>query len=126
MTPVEFVLALEEQWTPLTPEQQRIYHNKLGRFSPDQLYEIFDELLDNCKYKPKIADIIDAARELSFLQKSRERRTLGRKRCTTCEETGFRYIAQAVTMPDGVTFLPSKAVVVCECRHRGRTLREGI
>ena len=126
MTPVEFVLALEEQWTPLTPEQQRIYHNKLGRFSPDQLYEIFDELLDNCKYKPKIADIINAAIDLGFLQKNRERRTLGGKNCLLCEETGFRYITESVTMPDGVTFQAGGAVRRCECRRSSRSLRQAV
>jgi len=119
VTPAEFILAIEEYWSPLKPKNQRLYVHKIGRFNRDQLDTIYDKLLENCQWTPKIKAIFDAALDLGFLQESKEQRTLGRKRCSLCEGTGWQYITEAVTMPDGVTFQPDKAVVRCECRKRG-------
>jgi len=118
MTPSEFVVAIEDYWKPLTPKNQRLYINRAAGFNRDQLDRMYDELLDTCQWTPKIKDIVDTALDLGFLQKNRERRTLGEKGCRLCEETGFRYITEAVTMPDGVTFQPGEAVRRCECRRR--------
>ncbi len=126
MTPAEFILAIEEYWTPLKPKNQRLYVNKIGRFNRSQLDKIYDKLLEDCQWTPKINHIFDAALGLGFLQESKEQRTLGTKACSLCKGTGFQHITEAATMPDGVTFLPGKAVRRCECRRSSRTLREAI
>ena len=109
MTPAEFVLAIEDYWKPLAPKNQRLYVNKVGRFNPTQLDCIFDRLLEDCQWTPKIKDIFDAARNLGFLQASIERKTLGNKACRFCEGIGFRYITKA-------------SVVPCECKKRGKAI----
>ncbi len=119
MTAGELVLSLERQWgKQLETDQRAHYVRKLTRFDPSQIEQIFDRLLEDCTYVPKVSNIFDAARDLGFLQQSRERKTLGGKGCTACEATGFRYITEAVTMPDGVTFEPGKAVTICVCRRK--------
>ena len=113
MTAAECVLAIEDYWKPMKPKSQRLYINKIGRFNRDQIDLIYDKLLEDCQWIPKIKDIFDAARDLGFLQESRERKTLGKKGCPTCEEAGW--IAEVVTTSDGMTV---QAVVPCECRKQ--------
>ena len=50
------------------PEQVRAYRAKMGRFSSDQLIEILNRLLEECKTFPKFSDIYKAAQELGFMQ----------------------------------------------------------
>ncbi len=118
MTPGELVLSVERQWgKPFKPDQRATYVRKLGRFNPIQLEQIFDKLLEDCSYVPKVSNIFDAARDLGFLQQSRERKTLGSGDCPTCEGIGVRYITRERRMSDGVVFKPGGAVVRCECRR---------
>jgi hypothetical protein len=118
MTAVQLVLSIERQWgKQFEPDQRANYVRMLGRFNPIQLEQIFDKLLEKCNYVPKVSNIHDAARDLGFLKKSRGQKTVGSEDCPTCESTGFKYITEAVTRSDGVTFQPDKAVVSCECRR---------
>ena len=116
MTAGELVLSLERHWgKKLEAEQRAKYFSKLGRFTPDQLDAIFDLVLEQSRYFPKIADLYEVAKDAGFLNQSREQKTLGKRGCPTCEGTGFRYITEALTMPNGVTFRPGEAVRRCEC-----------
>src|SRR6266704_6421918 len=51
----------------LTEDQVAIYTEKLARFDERQLNRIHAEIIETCKYFPKIADIYDAARSMGML-----------------------------------------------------------
>ena len=126
MTAGELVLSVERHWgKTLDAEQRAKYLSKMARFAPDQLDAIFDLVLEQSRYFPKIAELYDVAKDAGFLNHSREQKTVGKRGCPTCKGTGFRYITEAVTMPDGVTFESGQAVRVCECRTRGKTRTAG-
>ena len=119
MTAGELVLSVERHWgKKLEAEQRAKYLSRLARFTPDQLDAIFDLVLEQSRYFPKIADLYDVAKDAGFLNQSREQKTLGKRGCPTCEGTGVRYITEVVTMSDGVTFQPGKAVTICVCRRK--------
>lgn len=51
----------------LQPAQLAAYHEKLWRFSDHQRQGIYDWVLENCKFFPKIADIYAGAMQLGYL-----------------------------------------------------------
>jgi hypothetical protein len=58
----------------LSPDQLSAYRAKLQRFSDAERRGIYDWLLENCKFFPKIADIYEAARAAGYLDKVTEYR----------------------------------------------------
>lgn len=53
----------------LTPAQWTVYREKLAPFSEEQLTKLFDAVLENCKFFPKIADIYEQAKLLGFTER---------------------------------------------------------
>lgn len=49
------------------PEQLAIYAQKLRRFSPEQLVEILNRVLEECRAFPKVSEVFKAATELGYL-----------------------------------------------------------
>jgi hypothetical protein len=49
------------------PQQLGIYRDKLRRFSPEQLLELLNKVLEEAKYFPKVSEIYKAANELGYL-----------------------------------------------------------
>lgn len=52
---------------PLKLQQVGIYQDKLRRFSPEQLVELLNKVLEEVKTFPKVSEIYKAANELGFL-----------------------------------------------------------
>lgn len=95
MSPREFVFQIEEQWAskePLTQVQTQTMIGKLSRFEDVQRQRILDWLLEHCKFRPKVPDIFDAARELGMLertvQSSVDRHEWHRTDCRLCGGEG--------------------------------------
>ena len=114
MTSDEFVLALENLWgKTLTPEQRAAYTRKLGRFPPDQRFQILDRTLETCKYFPKIADIFQVATgDLLIKPAAKKKQSRG---CTKCEGTTWIHVILAHPLGKGETH---EAVKPCECTPR--------
>lgn len=68
----------------LKPAQIPIYKDKLRRFSPQQLLEILNKVLEEAKYFPKVSEIYKAAQELGFLQQDRDDFRAHRWRASDC------------------------------------------
>lgn len=49
------------------PEQKAVFQQKLRRFSPEQLVEILNRVLEECRGFPKVSEVFKAAQELGFL-----------------------------------------------------------
>lgn len=58
----------------LTASQWTAYREKLSPFTEEQLQKLFDAILENCKFFPKIADIYEQARHLGFAERKQEYR----------------------------------------------------
>lgn len=58
----------------LTAAQWTAYREKLSQFTDDQRQRLFDAVLENCKFFPKIADIFEQARNLGFTERHIEYR----------------------------------------------------
>ena len=117
----ELVLSIERHWGKTIGSHQRAtYMGKLARFNPDRLDAIFDRVLETSHWLPSINQLYQIAEELGFSKPIGQlgRGSIGAKGCTLCEGTGWRYVTEVVTMPDGVTFEPGDAVRRCECRRR--------
>lgn len=69
MTINEFLNKCEESFPgkPYTTGQRAAFVQKLSRFSDDEVLRIYDQILTECKYPPKISDVYDAARILGML-----------------------------------------------------------
>lgn len=76
MTIDDFFMRCEELWPGkgLTLNQRALYGGKLLRFDERQIGRIFDWLSENSKFFPKVADIYDAARHCSILDKPGDHR----------------------------------------------------
>ena len=46
------------------PEQIRVYRDKMRRFSSEQLVEILNRVIEECRAFPRVSDIYKAAQEL--------------------------------------------------------------
>ncbi len=70
MTIERFVDLCQKTWPGKVyePEQRAVLEEKCTRFKERQLDAIFNVLVENLKYLPRVVDIYDAARELSFLE----------------------------------------------------------
>ena len=121
MTAGELVLSIERQWGKTIESHQRAtYIQKLRRFTPGQLDSIYDRVLETSHWLPSINLLFGTAEELGFTKPigMLGRGSLGGKECSLCEGTGWQYITEAVTEPNGVTFPPGDAVRRCECRRK--------
>lgn len=58
----------------LTPSQWVAYREKLSPFTEDQLQRLYDAVLENCKYFPKIADIYECAKTIGLAERKTEYR----------------------------------------------------
>lgn len=70
-----FMDELKAQIPPgkeLTAAQHVGYRDKLRRFSDAELDKLYDSIIENCKYFPKIADIYEQARNLGMFNKELE------------------------------------------------------
>ncbi len=69
MTIGEFMNACEDSFggKSYTSGQRGAIESKCSRFDERELNRIFAELLETCRYLPKIADIYDSARYLGML-----------------------------------------------------------
>lgn len=69
MTTHEFLDKCEESFPgkPYTIGQRAAFDQKLERFTETQVMGIYAQILENCKYAPRIADVYDAAQELGYL-----------------------------------------------------------
>ena len=128
MSAGELVLSIERHWGKTIEAYQRAtYIRKLGRFNPDQLDAVFDRVLETSHWLPSINHLYQTADELGFSKPIGKigKGSLGRKGCSLCGGTGWQYITEAATQPDGVIFQPGEAVRRCECRRRSN-LREAV
>lgn len=70
MSPYDLVRGIEENWRKeFSQVQIQTLVRKIDRFTEEQRDKIFDWLLENCKFAPKVPDIFDAARELNLLER---------------------------------------------------------
>lgn len=58
----------------LNPSQWSAYREKLSPFTEDQIQKLFDAILENCKFFPKIADIYEQAKLLGFTERKNDYR----------------------------------------------------
>jgi hypothetical protein len=75
----------------LSPSQWAAYREKLSPFSEDQLGKLYDAVLENCKFFPKIADVYECAKDLGFTEKKTEYRphTWTPTDCQLCGGSGL-------------------------------------
>lgn len=96
MTPQDFLLTLEEEWPgkTLTDRQQESYLAKLARYSESQLDAIFERLLENCKFRPKVAHFYETADELGYHREARtpKSHTWEKTSCNLCAGEGRIYV----------------------------------
>src|SRR6266478_3795757 len=73
------------------PEQLAVYREKLRRFSPEQLLEILNRILEECRTFPKVSDVFKAAKDLGYLSIDLTRTPVHRwtpSDCPTCNGEG--------------------------------------
>jgi len=63
-----FIERCQDLWPgkDLSAAQWAIYRERMGQYSDREADKIYEWLRDNSKFFPKIADIVDAARECGF------------------------------------------------------------
>lgn len=66
------------------PQQLGIYRDKLRRFSPEQLLEILNKVLEEAKYFPKVSEIFKAAEALGYLSVTQDTRRFHHWKETNC------------------------------------------
>lgn len=72
MTVNEFISECKRSFggkVELTPGLTAIYHEKLRRFTSEELSAIYDKVLETVEYFPKVKHIYAAASDLGFLQR---------------------------------------------------------
>lgn len=75
---------------PLTSTQMAAYRDKLQSFSGDQLQRLYDSILENCKFFPKIADVYEQAKLLGFVTRREEKpHTWTPTDCKLCGGSGL-------------------------------------
>lgn len=68
MNAEKFIQELEQVFDKtLKAQQTPLYLDKLRRFSPEQLVELLNKVLEEAKYFPKVSEIFKAANELGYL-----------------------------------------------------------
>jgi hypothetical protein len=90
VSPHEFLTALEEYHGKTLADTQRLaYVRRLGRLPAERLRDIHAKVVDDCRYFPKIAEIVEAARELGCLaERPRESGRYGEFDATSCKLCG--------------------------------------
>jgi hypothetical protein len=56
----------------LTAAQWAAYREKLSPFNEEQIGKLYEAILENCKFFPKIADVYEQAKNLGFTEKKIE------------------------------------------------------
>lgn len=68
----------------LMPAQHSVYSEKLRRFTNDERRRIYDWIVENCKFFPKVADIWEGARSLGFLTQQESGSVIHKWKPTDC------------------------------------------
>ena len=93
MTVEEFIDTAEKTMSTgkvrLMPEQRAVYHQKLNRFTEEQISAIYDKVLEITAHFPKVKDCYDAARDLGYFADD----TAPRAKPHTWEPTECRFCA---------------------------------
>ena len=106
MSPAQLVARIEEHWKEMSTDVKEDFIRKTSRFSPGDLYRIWDRMLEEVHYPPKIEDIHRISEDLMIKPMLKERP----KKCETCG--GARWIQVVCTDRDG---FPYPAVKPCSC-----------
>ena len=88
MTAEQLVKQLEEHWEKdMKPRQRQAYLRKIRRFSADELDQIFEKLLEEYTYLPRISQIYKQAFEVLQID---TRTGPSKSVCGTCFGSGVR------------------------------------
>ena len=120
MTTEQFVNKLEEQWDKeLKLSQRQTYLRKVKRFNFDQLEQIFERLIEEYTYLPRISQIYKTAFDDLRIATQRDRPKS--KGCEECRYSTWIY----VTLHHPISGQPYEAVKSCSCTPR-KIKTEGI
>ena len=64
----EFIRNVGIHWKPVRRDAEPIYSSKLNRYDNQERGLIFDYLIENQRFFPKVADIIRASKELGLVK----------------------------------------------------------
>ena len=120
MTTEKFVAKLEEHWDKeLKFSQRQTYLWKVNRFSFDQLERIFERLIEEYTFLPRISQIYKTAfDDLKIETRTKRPTSTG---CSECRYTTWTY----VTLHHPISGEPYQAVKSCSCTPR-KIKTEGI
>lgn len=108
--------------------QELIYESKLNKYDDRQRRQIHNWLLENCKYYPKIADVIEAAKELGFEVGQREYRphVWQPTGCARCGGSGLvaAFYEQDFKLGEAATQLNLRLVAVMPYHESGDRWRQ--
>ena len=126
MTAEQLVKQLEEHWDKeLKNVQRQAYLRKLRRFSDDELGKIFEILIEEYTYLPRISQIYKIALEDLQISNQPEKTLFNRaswlsQGCAECNYSTWL----VVTCHQPVTGEPYDAVEPCACTPRRKLTRE--
>ena len=113
MTSEQFVTRLEDHWDKsLKVSQRQMYLRKVQRFDEEQLEQIFDRLVEEYTYLPRISQIYKTASDDLKIEHPNERPKA--RGCSECRFSTWIY----VTLHHPISGEPYQAVEPCSCTPR--------
>ena len=121
MTRLDFIAQMERYWQKDLGAVRDIYLDKTRRFSESQLEVLFNAVVDECRFFPKVADIYKLARRFLLFDEQSGFASVNTKDCPICEGTGWEAVQpdlekiREVYGPDATAERCARFMRVCEC-----------
>lgn len=110
---IERFYSTEGKSRELTTEEKKIWYDELKNIDITRYRLIVKQVFRECKFMPKLADIINIQRELPYINKSKiEDKQV---KCNKCEGLGF--ILYKKIVQNGEKQLEYEYIAHCNCQN---------